>query len=314
MSAHEQQEPLRRRVRAAALRGIVRTAGVLPPTALRTSLAAAAPLLLSRRQRAVIAENARIAAPRLDELAAARGLPPLPPPDALARACARFAAEQFTSWIRLARGAGPTDPQGEWVERAVSLDPTVERLDEVLALGRGAIVVTAHLGDWELLCARLRRRGHEGAVVGRVRRKDSSHRWLTDMRRAYGVETIPQDAHPRAAMRVLSRGGVLGLLTDLRVKRLASRPVPFLGAMAPTLTAPAAFARAWRAPLVPARCVRSDRGFTLSVEEPLFLRGDLGRHGAEEDLLRRQNEVFGRWIAESPEQWAWYVPRYGPGV
>ena len=78
-------------------------------------------------------------------------------------------------------------------------------------------------------------------MVGRVRRKDPSHSWLMDMRRAYGVETIPQDASPREALGVLRRGGVLGLLTDLRVRQLDGVQRPLLGASALTMTAPAAF-------------------------------------------------------------------------
>ena len=92
--------------------------------------------------------------------------------------------------------------------------------------------------------------------------------------------------------------------------RLDHRTVPFLGSPAPTMTAPASFARAWRAPLVPVRCVRSGDGYLLSVEEPLELQADLSREDGELDLLRRQNEVFSRWIAETPEQWAWYLPRF----
>ena len=76
------------------------------------------------------------------------------------------------------------------------------------------------------------------------------------------------------------------------------------------MTAPASFARAWRAPLVPVRCVRSGDEYVLSVEEPLGLNPDLDRQDAELDLLRRQNETFSRWIADTPEQWAWYLPRF----
>ena len=76
------------------------------------------------------------------------------------------------------------------------------------------------------------------------------------------------------------------------------------------MTAPASFARAWRAPLVPVRCVRAGDEYVLSVEEPLGLSPDLDRQDAELDLLRRQNETFSRWIADTPEQWAWYLPRF----
>lgn len=307
-------EPLRRRARAAGLRALARAAGAAPPSVVQACLGQVAPLALRRRQHEAVDQNLTAAAAWLDGLEPGLGRRLAGDPASLTRQCGRFAAEQFAHWISLARGAGPGDPRGEWVDELVHLDESIEILDRTLAGGRGAIIVTAHLGDWELLCARLRRRGHEGAVVGRVRRRDSSHRWLVDMRRAYGVETIPQDAGAREALGVLKRGGVLGLLTDLHVPRLDNRQVPFLGAPAPTMTAPASFARAWRAPLVPVRCVRTGSRYALSVEEPLELRRDLGRQDAELDLLRRQNEVFGRWIAATPEQWAWYLPRFSaPG-
>jgi KDO2-lipid IV(A) lauroyltransferase len=228
----------------------------------------------------------------------------------------RFAGRLLAEWLRLARPCAPGTPsaaRGAWIDAAVELDASIARLDEVLAAGRGAIIVTAHLGNWELLCAALRRRGHEGAVVGRVRRRDPSHAWLSAMRRAYGVDTIPQDASPREALRILARGGVLGLLSDLHVKRLDHIELPFLGRPAQTLTAPAAFARAHRAPLVPVSCVARDRGrgrYILAVEEPLELRADLPREAGARELLTRLNDVYGRWIRAHPEQWAWHQRRW----
>ena len=76
------------------------------------------------------------------------------------------------------------------------------------------------------------------------------------------------------------------------------------------MTAPAAFARAHGAPLVPVRCVRRGPGYVMSVEEPLRLRTDLERAEATRDLLDRQNQLFGRWIADTPEQWAWHQRRW----
>lgn len=303
-------EPLRRRLRGAGLRALVRAAGAVPPPLLVGGLRRVAPLALTGTQQSAVATNVAAASGWLDTVRPGLGDELARDPAELTRRCGRFAAEQFAHWIQLARGAGPGDPGGDWVDRLVRLDPSIEILDRVLSRGRGAIVVTAHLGNWELLCARLRRRGHEGAVVGRIRRRDSSHRWLVELRRAYGVETIPQDAGAREAFGILKRGGVLGLVTDLDVPRLDHRTVPFLGCPAPTMTAPASFARAWRAPLVPIRCIRSGDGYVLSVEEPLDLRADLDRQDAELDLLQRQNETFSRWIADTPEQWAWYLPRF----
>lgn len=304
-------EPLRRRVRASALRGLVRGAGWVPRPALGASLVPLSRAAFTWRYGDVVERNVARALPeieRRDPTVAAR----LGNTRQFQRSVANFTAEQAAQWIQLARGAEPGSKRGAWVDELVEIDPSIERLDRVLSEGRGAIVITAHIGNWELLCARLSRRGQRGAVVGRVRKRDSSHRWLIDMRRAYGVETIPQDASARAPLRVLKEGGVLGLLTDLHVRRIDGVDVPFFGVPARTVTAAAGFARLHRSPLVPICCVK-DEGtgrFRLSVEEPLLLDTTLERDAAMLDLLTRQNCVFEEWIQRTPAQWAWHQRRW----
>lgn len=224
----------------------------------------------------------------------------------------------FMNWLRLSRGAAPEGPgkhSGAWIDRTVAIDPTVEILEQELSQGRGAIIITAHIGDWELGCAALRRRGVTGSVVGLERRRDPSTNWLIDMRRGYGVETIPQDSNPRQLLRVLKRGEVLGLLPDLEVRRLAGEFVPFFGRAALTMSAPAALARASGARLIPMRCIQREQGYRLMFESPLGEgAGAQGRAGTS-SLLQEMNRTFERWIREDPNQWAWHQHRWrtGPG-
>ncbi len=315
MSAAAGAEPLRRRVRARALEASVRAAGVLPHGALGALLRPLGRAALASRYAAVIDDNLVRMLPgieRRDPRVAVR----LADVKCFRRDVADFAVEQATHWLRLARGAGPGSQRGAWVDELVTLDPSIEHLERALAGGRGAIVVTAHIGNWELLCARLRRAGHEGAVVGRVRHLDSSHRWLVHMRAAYGVGTIPQDAHPREALAVLEKGGVLGLLTDLHVRRAQGRAIPFFDVPARTVSAAAAFARLHGAPVVPVRCVREagESGYRLRAEPPLDWDTEATREAATERLLAAQNAVFERWILDSPEQWAWHQRRWPTGA
>ncbi|MFM7281156.1 MAG: lysophospholipid acyltransferase family protein [Planctomycetia bacterium] len=232
----------------------------------------------------------------------------------LARAVRRHAALQVGNWLELSRIRPDQRSSGEWIERRVRLDASFERLERERRAGRGLLIVTAHLGDWELLCARLARAGFPGAVVGYQRRNDPASAFLPRMRRAYGVQTLDQSEPPRRALEILQRGEVLGLVTDLAVVRLRGEVLPFLGQPAWTIRAPAALARASGLPLMPVRCVR-ERGtgdFVLSVEEGLALDPALPPGKRISDLLRRQNEVFGRWIRATPEQWAWHQERWKP--
>lgn len=298
-------EPLRRRARARFLRALVRAGGLVPHAWMRAGFASLAPIArASRHERTTLANL---------ELALGRETTP-GERARIAAGVRRHAARLAAEWLRLARGAPPEGPhahRGAWIEDVVRIDASVERLDEALRAGRGALVVTAHLGNWELLCAALRRRGHTGAVVGLERPRDPSTAWLVAMRRGYGVETLPQGAHPRELVRVLERGGVVGLLADLEARRLDGVELPFFGRPARTMTAPAALARARRLPLVPCRCVAVDaRRYELRFDEPLAIDARLARREATIELSARLNALFERWIREAPEQWAWHQRRW----
>ena len=300
-------DPLHRRLRARLLFGLTHGSALIPGPVQDAAYALAASLARRGRLGAMARQNLSLAlGDELDEVARERVL----------RDCFRHSSRLLRTWLRLARGAPPDGPhasRGAWIEEAVTIDPSIAILEEVMARGRGALVVSAHIGDWELMAAVLRRRGLHGAVVGFQRPRDPSSNWPVAMRRAYGVETLPQDASPRRLLEVLRGGRVLGLVTDLEVRRLDGEFLPFLGRQALTMTAPAALARAARVPLVPVRCVARGPGrwdHVLSVEEPLALDARLPRREATSDLLLRMNQTFERWIRETPEQWAWHQDRW----
>ena len=135
----ELSEPIRRRVRAALLRGLVHSAGVLPPGVLSAALRPLSRLAFRHRYGRTIASNLTLTLPRIEELDPKVAARLTSDPSAFTREVADFVAEQAAHWIRLAHGAAPDTEQGAWIEDLVEIDPSIERLDAVLAEGRGAI-------------------------------------------------------------------------------------------------------------------------------------------------------------------------------
>ena len=289
-------EPLRRRVRARVLRGLTAASRVLPEPVLGGALGCASGLMRFTRHEQRVRDNLELALG--DHTTATER-------ERIARGVRRHSARIFGEWIQLSKGGA-----GAWLDRHVEFDASIDRLDARARAGTGVLIATAHLGNWEVLAAALRRRGFEGHVVGRQRQRDSSSNWLVDLRRSYGVETIPQDAPPRRLLETLRAGRTLGVLADLEVRRLAGEFVPFFGRPALTMTAPAALARAARLPVLPVRCIAGEHGYRIAVEPPLCLDEALDRRAAATDLLTRLNRVFETWIRETPEQWAWHQPRW----
>lgn len=232
---------------------------------------------------------------------------------ALARGVRTHTARLVREWLKLSRAAANEKKRAElerWVEDTVELDASLARLVAVERAGRGVLIATAHIGNWELLAAAVRLAGHPGAVIARQKPNDPIARWFTALRGALGVETLDQNAPPRRALEVLRDGRVLGVLADLAPRRLAAETLTFFGHPALCMTAPAALARAAKVPILPARCVAVGKRYRLSLDEPLALDPSLPHAEARSELTQRLHLVFERWIRETPEQWAWHQPRW----
>ncbi len=297
-------EPLRRRLRARALEALTSAAGSPFDPLLRAGLAAATHALRWTRHSERIHANLVLAyGDQLEPSERAR----------IAKAVRRHTVRLVHEWLWMARAARSAEDRERverWIERSVEFDSSVDRLLARANEGRGVLIVSAHLGNWELLAAALRRLGLDGAVVGLRKRNDSSADWLVTLRAGLGVKSLAQDASPRDVLRVLASGATLGLVCDLHARRLDSVDAPFFGRPAPTMTAPAALARASGLPLTPVRCVRVGERYVLSVESELELDPRLERRAATLDLLTRMNAVFEGWIRQHPEQWAWHQRRW----
>lgn len=136
------------------------------------------------------------------------GLPP-----GAARALARRAFEHFAlsllDFMRLARlDAGA-------LERAIEVRGA-EHLERARTAGRGVILLSAHLGNWEWGAAWLAARGTPIHVVARAHRERGVERLFARRRREHGVATLQGRPLWPAAARTLRRGGWIGLMTDRR--------------------------------------------------------------------------------------------------
>lgn len=226
----------------------------------------------------------------------------------IARGVRRHAARIFAEWLRLA--ASDAGERGAWIDELVEFDPSAERLAALAGEGgQGLLIATAHLGNWELLAAALRRRGLDGAVVGRHRRGDSSSTWLVEMRRGLGIATLAQDEPARRMLEVLRRGATLGILCDLEVRRLDGRFVPFFGR--PALTTPALARLSLRtgAPVVPMfGFFRAGGRYRVRLAPPIWPegRGD----DAVAALTARYLAVVEDEIRARPAEWLWLHDRW----
>ena len=166
----------------------------------------------------------------------------------------------------------------------------------------GLIIASGHLGNWELMAARLARALRRPAVFARAPADARWAQWLSDRRAGAGIVTQARGeaAGPWRSLRRL--GAAVGLLVDRRTAEPSVR-VPFFGAPVWASTAPARLHRATGWPVVVATTARRPAGgHRISIDR-------LEDVPAAELTARIQAQLEAR-IRARPEAWIWFHDRW----
>ncbi|MDR1651050.1 MAG: lysophospholipid acyltransferase family protein [Synergistaceae bacterium] len=201
-------------------------------------------------------------------------------------------------------------------ETCISLDEIVavtgeEHVRRALELGRGVILLSAHIGCWEYAAAALAGHGLPMSAIGAEQRDDRITNAIAELRAKAGVKPVAKGLDLRAAIECLKRNEVLAVLFDQDAKSDGVLS-PFLGHLASTPTGPIKLARKYGTPVLPAHIIRGPDGVHMSFFIEPALEGPDGRPFGEDVRYAadRCNETISKWIMASPEQWMWMYPRW----
>jgi KDO2-lipid IV(A) lauroyltransferase len=181
---------------------------------------------------------------------------------------------------------------------------------ESLALGRGLLFVSGHIGNWELGGSWLAARGVNMAAVARRMANPLFDHYLGKTRAGLGLRILPEAEAVRAAPRHLRDGGALALLADQGALGLASTFVPFFGRLARTPRGPAVLAIRLAAPLVFGTCIRQPDGrFHFHFERiDVSLSGN--READVDRMVALYTNALERAVRRAPEQYFWMHRRW----
>ncbi|MBK8166666.1 MAG: hypothetical protein IPK64_12045 [bacterium] len=199
--------------------------------------------------------------------------------------------------------------QGPDRESPVRVLPGWQIVDEALANGRGAIVASAHLGNFELGGRVLARRYRLLDVVKplRNRRIDA---WLQEQRSTHGIATVGVDGAAAAVLAHLRTGGLVSLLLDQDAGAAGLR-IPFLGREASAWSGAARFSLQTGCPVIPMAIIRQpDGSHVLSVGTPLLPGGRAGDEAGIRGYTTAISAAVERFVLENPDQWFWVHRRW----
>ncbi len=223
--------------------------------------------------------------------------------EALVRSMYGHLGQAFVELLRLA----VTPPE------AVLRDLDVRgrtHLDAALAAGRGALVLTAHLGNWEVLVRVGDLAGRPLTVITKRFRAPWAERAWRGLR-VGGARLLAADGAGRAVVRALEAGELVGYVLDQHVPPARAVWVPFFGTPAATSPDLVRLARLTGAPVLPIFTWRSAAGrHVVDIGPPV----DLPRTGdAGADLLagtRRCASIVEAAVRAHPAQWLWIHRRW----
>ncbi len=186
----------------------------------------------------------------------------------------------------------------------------MEHVDNALARGKGCILSSAHLSNWELGAAGLSILGGKTITVsvamhryGRINDLFMRERTSKGIR----VADMEKDA-ARAMLRALRRNEVVGVMGD-RDPTEQGVVIEFFGRACRFPQGPARLSLATGAPIVPVFCLRrTNDSFSMVFQEPIPIETE----GTRDEKVRKMTQRFADVIAETirifPEQWGVFYP------
>jgi KDO2-lipid IV(A) lauroyltransferase len=183
-------------------------------------------------------------------------------------------------------------------------------VEEALAEGRGMIMVSGHIANWELGGSWLAARGLRVAGVARRMKNPYFDRYITRTRGMLGLQIVQERDAVRFAPRHLRDGGTLGMLADQGAAGLAATFVPFFGKLARTPRGPAVLAIRLQSPLVfGAGHRRPDGRFHFRFERiNVPNSGDLDAD--VQATVAAYTNALERAVRITPEQYFWVHRRW----
>ncbi|MCS6770562.1 MAG: lysophospholipid acyltransferase family protein [Kiritimatiellae bacterium] len=209
------------------------------------------------------------------------------------------------NYVEVIRWFGGRDAELDAMVRADGMEH-VERARE---RGRGVLVLTAHLGNWDLLGPWAARRVPLTIITKELKNAGANRYWQ-EARARIGLKLLPAHGSYRACLATLKRGEFLGFILDQNMTRDEGIFVDFFGRPACTTPGLAYLAAHAQSPVLPVFMVREpDGSHRVRILPPLDPPADR-RPETIQDATQRYTRIIEDVIRQHPDQWIWMHRRW----
>ena len=190
----------------------------------------------------------------------------------------------------------------EYLRNNVHLE-NMHYFEEALSKGKGVVITTAHLGNWELGGVAMALSGYSFYVVALQHKHKIVDNFFNCQRESKGIKVIPLGKAAKKCLEVLKNNGMVALVGD---RDFGNNGVvcDLFGKKTRLPQGPAAFALKTGACILPGFLLRNpDDSFILRMEKPIdFTDGGLKVRNTQE-AIGVYRDIFEDYIRKYPDQW-----------
>jgi len=186
-----------------------------------------------------------------------------------------------------------------------------EHVDEALASGRGLMMFTGHIGNWEILGHMKKVVGTEFYAMADIRKNPKLEAIVNDIRDRCGAIVLPPTGTFHMLINELKKGKtIVGMIIDMRGDQKDDLFCDIFGMPAPSKSAPAAIALIGNALVMPVYTIKQKGTYHWYFAKAV----DTAQYGDGDEAIQKLSDFMQSWVAsvvrEHPEHWFWLYSRW----
>jgi KDO2-lipid IV(A) lauroyltransferase len=181
---------------------------------------------------------------------------------------------------------------------------------EVLAAGKGLLVLSAHMGNWDLLCTLAPRFNYPTTIITkRIKNKGLNDYWMATRAR-FGLKFVPAHNSYRQCLSALRKNEIVGFILDQNMINTEGIFVDFFGRPACTTPGLAYMSAQSGAAVVPVFMLRQADGRHRLKVLPAIAPPPDRKPETIHAYTQRYTKVIEDVIRQNPDQWIWLHRRW----
>lgn len=181
-------------------------------------------------------------------------------------------------------------------------------IEQARKKGKGAVIMSAHFGNWELLAISF---GHRYPLSVIVAEQENPYfdKLINEIRSTRGYKIIYKEKAPIGVLRALKRNEFVAILADQHAG-VQGVYTPFFYREVSTPKGPAVFALKAKCPLYTGFCARQPNGRYLVTFEEIELPNTGDDEKNIKIIMTRYNEILQKHVERNPSFWFWFHRRW----